>query len=208
MKTFYQTLSKRQQQIFDASVQLFYENGFTETSVRDIAEKLNIMAASLYSHISSKEQILEWIAKNYVGLLEAELVDFKSKERDFEDQVRFMIHQNIILIENNLEMAEIFRRYFNTVSKETKERYSNFTETYAHYLSDALKYFQIDKKLDTDAGLIAKFLMYNMNYAYKWTPENYKSEQIIDFFENKLLHKLFGIKLSSWRSKLSTKKCG
>lgn len=109
METFYHTLSKRQQQIFDVSVKLFYENEYAETSVRDIAEKLNILAASLYSHISSKEQILEWIAQNYVGLLEAELVDFKSKERDFEDQLRFMIHQNIILIEKNLEMAEIFR---------------------------------------------------------------------------------------------------
>lgn len=196
MKTFYQTLSKRQQQIFDISVQLFYENGFAETSVRDIAEKLNIMAASLYSHISSKEQILEWIAKNYVGLLEAELVDFNSKERSFENQMRFMIRQNITLIGKNLEMAEIFRRYFNSISKETKERYNRFIEEYAHHLSDALKHFQIDKKLDLDAGLIAKFLMYNMNYAYKWTPENYKSEQIIDFFENKLLQKLLSIKLS------------
>ncbi|WP_234108578.1 TetR/AcrR family transcriptional regulator [Chryseobacterium sp. R2A-55] len=196
MKTFYQTLSKRQQQIFDISVQLFYENGFAETSVRDIAEKLNIMAASLYSHISSKEQILEWIAKNYVGLLEAELVDFNSKERSFENQMRFMIRQNITLIGKNLEMAEIFRRYFNSISKETKERYNRFIEAYAHHLSDALKHFQIDKKLDLDAGLIAKFLMYNMNYAYKWTPENYKSEQIIDFFENKLLQKLLSIKLS------------
>ncbi|WP_447950714.1 TetR/AcrR family transcriptional regulator [Chryseobacterium koreense] len=69
MKTFYQTLSKRQQQIFDISVQLFYEKGFAETSVRDIAEKLNIMAASLYSHISSKEQIFGMDCQKLCGII-------------------------------------------------------------------------------------------------------------------------------------------
>ena len=50
--------SKREQIIFEAA-RLFREKGFKATSMRDIAKKVNVEAASLYSHIKSKNEILE-----------------------------------------------------------------------------------------------------------------------------------------------------
>ena len=50
--------TKRQQIIHEAS-RLFREKGFKATSMRDIAKQVEIEAASLYSHIKSKDEILE-----------------------------------------------------------------------------------------------------------------------------------------------------
>ena len=50
--------NKREQIIFEAA-RLFREKGFKTTSMRDIAKKVNVEAASLYSHIKSKDEILE-----------------------------------------------------------------------------------------------------------------------------------------------------
>ena len=51
--------TERKREILSTSQKLFRENGYTTTSVRDIAKALNIEAASLYSHIESKEDILK-----------------------------------------------------------------------------------------------------------------------------------------------------
>lgn len=48
----------RKQFYFEA-LKLFHEKGFKATSMRDIAEKLDIKAATLYNYIDSKHEILE-----------------------------------------------------------------------------------------------------------------------------------------------------
>ena len=51
-------LKEKQRKILDVAVELFKEKGYLGSSVRDLATKLNIKAASLYAHIHSKEEIL------------------------------------------------------------------------------------------------------------------------------------------------------
>jgi TetR/AcrR family transcriptional regulator, cholesterol catabolism regulator len=63
----------RRDYILEEAAKLFKERGFSATTMRDLAEKLNIKAASLYNHISSKEDILAHIcftfAHEYVSQL-------------------------------------------------------------------------------------------------------------------------------------------
>ena len=49
------------QKIVANAVELFATNGYTETSVRDIATAVGINASSLYNHFRSKEEILEFL---------------------------------------------------------------------------------------------------------------------------------------------------
>lgn len=57
-------LTPRQQEILNVALELFYKRGFADTSMRDIAEVMNVKAASLYAHIKSKEEIMEWISND------------------------------------------------------------------------------------------------------------------------------------------------
>lgn len=41
------------------ATELFHQNGFSASTMRDLAGRLNIEAASLYNHIKSKDEMLE-----------------------------------------------------------------------------------------------------------------------------------------------------
>jgi AcrR family transcriptional regulator len=51
----------KKQIIQEAAAQLFRDKGYAATSMRDLAEAVNLKASSLYNHISSKEEILKEI---------------------------------------------------------------------------------------------------------------------------------------------------
>src|SRR3954466_14683594 len=51
----------KKEAILDEAAKLFYEKGFSATSMRDLAEKVGVEAASLYNHIQSKSELLQEI---------------------------------------------------------------------------------------------------------------------------------------------------
>jgi AcrR family transcriptional regulator len=58
---------KTKERIFDVAVDLFAQNGFDATSMREIAEVVGIKKASMYSHYKSKDEILEKILEYPIG---------------------------------------------------------------------------------------------------------------------------------------------
>ena len=50
--------TSRRREIEDAASSLFREHGYSGTSVRDIARALDIQGASLYAHVTSKQDVL------------------------------------------------------------------------------------------------------------------------------------------------------
>ncbi|HEX7756425.1 MAG TPA: TetR/AcrR family transcriptional regulator [Niabella sp.] len=53
--------SSKKEEILKTAARMFREKGYAGTSMRDLAEKIGIEAASLYNHIQSKGEILEEI---------------------------------------------------------------------------------------------------------------------------------------------------
>src|SRR5438045_2134404 len=61
----------RRRQIEDVASGLFQDRGYAATSVRDIARGLDLQGASLYSHVTSKEDVLWAIVNRAANAFEA-----------------------------------------------------------------------------------------------------------------------------------------
>ena len=57
--------------IQQVAVELFTENGYEKTSLREIAERLGVTKAALYYHFKSKEDIVVSLVEDYYGKLDA-----------------------------------------------------------------------------------------------------------------------------------------
>ncbi|MGH1362841.1 MAG: TetR/AcrR family transcriptional regulator [Calditrichia bacterium] len=65
------TIRNRKDVIFDEAAELFRERGYRATSMRDLAEKVGIEAASLYNHIASKQELLRELLMQIAELFTA-----------------------------------------------------------------------------------------------------------------------------------------
>ena len=55
----------RRAEIMDAAMQLFIEQGYTNTTTQDIVDKVNISRGLLYYHFKNKEDILYCLVEQY-----------------------------------------------------------------------------------------------------------------------------------------------
>jgi AcrR family transcriptional regulator len=89
----------KKETILEEAARLFYEKGFSATSMRDLAEQLGVEAASLYNHIHSKSEILKGIcfrvAEAFMTRMEQVEMNNETALKKIEGLIRFHVQQMI-----------------------------------------------------------------------------------------------------------------
>jgi len=127
------------EKIFDAAVDLFAENGYDRTSVRDIARAVGIAESAVYRHYPSKEAILdtifEYMEKQiYAPLPPAPDADERRESSIFRDMLAglpWYIEANPIIIKiAHIMFTEMYHntRIRDYLQKEYVERGNAMTQ--------------------------------------------------------------------------------
>lgn len=85
----------RKEEIIEVAALLFKEKGYSAVSMRDIAAKLNMKAASLYNHIHSKEEILAVLILEVAEAFTQGMETVQNSEISSLDKVVLLIEQHI-----------------------------------------------------------------------------------------------------------------
>ncbi len=122
--------STRKDVILKAAAQLFTEKGYKAASMRDLAEKVGVEAASLYNHIKSKTELLHDICFNvatrYMEQMNSVEAGSQSAIEKVEILLRFHIHE---MLENHEEVT-VSDREWKHLNEPYISNYHNLRRTY------------------------------------------------------------------------------
>ena len=114
----------RKTEIISISAQLFKEKGYSAVTMRDIAQAMNIKAASLYNHIKSKQEILILII---IEIAE----EFTNKMNQIVDSGETSIQKLEKIIELHIE-----------ITIKNPNELASLNNDWMHLENENLKYFQ------------------------------------------------------------------
>lgn len=116
----------KQIEILQVAEQLFAEEGFDGTSIRDIAKKANINIAMISYYFGSKEKLLEAIVLNRISDMRLQLESIYNEDLPPFEKVDKLIELYISRINKNRCIYQIIHFEFSTKKRELN--FDSFTE--------------------------------------------------------------------------------
>lgn len=83
-----------QERIVDASIKLFIEKGYEQTTIQDILDALNLSKGGLYHHFKSKEEILEAVKQKRAQYAADMLYDLiqNTKAKNAKEKLKIILY--------------------------------------------------------------------------------------------------------------------
>jgi len=110
------TLS-RKEQIEQTATALFKNRGFSATSMRDLANQLGIEAASIYSHIKSKEEILQRVCFRMANEFFEAIDQADVRNASASERLQAAITAHVKVLTKNTEASAVFLHEWRHLSE-------------------------------------------------------------------------------------------
>lgn len=91
--------------ILDVAVRLFGQQGYTATSMRDIAKAVGVLPGSLYAHIDSKETLLAEIVEDGISAFIAAFASAVRSGDSVEERMRSAIRAHVEVVAKSPEKS-------------------------------------------------------------------------------------------------------
>lgn len=177
-------------EISEVAAKLFAEKGYAGTSMRDIANALNVSIASVYYYYKNKEDMLYSIIDSIGEELLVVLKKAKSESDSPSEQLRRMMLYHVLLIKDKGDRIKVYVEEQHNLSKNLgKLIFKQHREIYSFYV-DQLKELHKDKIISCEPPSLAAFaIVGTLNWCYRWFKKD--GELSIDDVAEKLTNILF-----------------
>jgi TetR/AcrR family transcriptional regulator, cholesterol catabolism regulator len=159
--------------LLDTAAGLFWEKGYAATTTREIAAALHIQQASLYYHVSSKEDLLYQI---FVSSLQQFLADVPAtvQAAAATDRIHILIRAHVLTLlkyqKRNMTMLTELR----SLSSRHRDEVVALRERYADFVRSTIEEAQAAGEIRTDipAEYLCLALFNMLNWAARWFRED------------------------------------
>jgi AcrR family transcriptional regulator len=190
----------RRQAIEDVASDLFRERGYAATSIRDIARALSVQGASLYAHVTSKEDVLWAIVDRAASRFEssADRAEADAEARrpgDPAEAIAALIRAHVGVITSDVDEAGVFVSEWRALGEirrsEILARRDAYQQRFRRRINDgiALGAFAL-----TDPSIAASSVLSAINGVAAWyDPEGrLPAGRIADYLVDLVLRMLEG----------------
>lgn len=100
---------KREAELLAAATRVFYERGYVDASVQDVADELGLLKGSLYHYIRTKEDLLYRVLEQVHGEVQ-QILDEVAAVPDLPplERIRLYIKRQVLYTLDNLERNKVY----------------------------------------------------------------------------------------------------
>ena len=161
----------RRREIDAVAGELFHANGYAATSVRDIARALDMQGASLYAHVTSKEDLLWSIVDRAASAFEvaADAALAETAAGDAVDRLAAFVEAHVEVVTDDPERASVFVTEWRHLSPARREAIAGRRDAYEARLRELIvEGISLGAFRATDPALAATFLLTALNGIATW----------------------------------------
>lgn len=179
--------------ILDAAAQVFRQKGYHGASMSAIADAVSLQKASLYHHVTSKQEILLELLERALGMLTEHIASIASQPIPADQKLRQMINAYLIALADNGDLTAVLLFEHRSLDKKTHARHvphrDKFEGIWRQVLNEGVRTEVFDC---ADTGVAVRALMGVMNWTLTWyRPEGDKPiEKIADGYADLFFHGL------------------
>ncbi|MBZ0204630.1 MAG: TetR family transcriptional regulator [Ignavibacteria bacterium] len=159
----------RKEQILRVSAKLFKEKGFEAASMRDIAGAMGIEAASLYSHIKSKDEILETICFKMADELIKAIDEVNDIYFNAAEKLTLAIKNHVRIITGDLDASSVFLREWRHIAKLKLKDFIKLRNRYEEGFTQILVNGENENVFEaTDKKFAVLTILSAVNWIIEW----------------------------------------
>ncbi len=166
-------MTARQKQILQNAAILIKQKGYDNTSMRDLASKLEMEASSLYNHIKNKSEILRLICFEMAAEFSKGLEEVNDIYFNAEEKLRMALENHVSILTKEPAKAYVFVNEWRRLDAKSlkefivlRDAYENGFETIITNGEDEGLFNEVDKK----------FAVLTILSSLNWVVEWYKAD--------------------------------
>lgn len=167
----------RKEQVIRKAAELFRDHGYSATSMRDLANALGIEAASLYSHIRSKEEILQSLCFEMAELFQESLEKVEKQDISYSEKLRLGIRGHIEVMSKDLIASAVFMNEHRHLSQPYLR---DFLLMRINYINRFKKIIEGGIEHGEFGGVDTKLAVMTLFSSLNWMPNWYDPSGIIN----------------------------
>ena len=179
--------------ILEAAAQVFRQKGFHGASMNDIAEAVNLQKASLYHHVSSKQEILLEILERALQMLLERISSITNQNIPADKKLRLMVREYLLILVENIDLATVLLCEHRALERRQHARHIPNRDTFESLWKDVISEGVSKKLFKCDnPALATRALLGQLNWTITWYRDdgNLTIEQIADQYSDLLLNGL------------------
>lgn len=156
-------------EILEAAAQIFGQKGFHAASMQDIAQAVNLQKASLYHHVSSKQEVLLAVLDRALDLLIDHMQAVVAQPLPPEEKLRqaMIVYLNVML--EHRDLAAVLLLEHRSLEPELHARHIPRRDRFEKLWRDLiLEGQQTGVFTPVDPNLTARALLGVMNWTITW----------------------------------------
>jgi AcrR family transcriptional regulator len=162
----------RRRAIEEVASTLFREHGYAGTSVRDIAKALDIQGASLYAHVTSKEDVLWAIVDRAATAFEQAADEAETAlppAAGAADRISAFVRAHVRVVARDPELASVFAHEWRHLTGTRRQAILDRRDVYERRLRTAIgEGMATGELLWTDPAIAAAFILSGLNGIATW----------------------------------------